>query len=270
MRAWLFSPGHEQRKVEKALRLGVPVVLDWEDGVPAGAKELARKVTSELVQAIPPTGPMYVRLNGEKSPWFTEDIEVLSRIPGVGIMLPKAESPEAVELLGSLGRRVVPMIETPLGLENALVLASAHPNVERLAFGYLDYLASIGARWTVEGETLLYARSRLVLVSRLAGVGAPLDGVYPYLNDLEGLRAEARQARDIGFFGKLVVHPSHLLVVEEAFAPSEEERRLVETLEAALADAQAQGKGSVRLPDGRFADAALLAWAKSVLRGEEG
>ncbi|MBT9258892.1 MAG: CoA ester lyase [Clostridiales bacterium] len=270
--AFLFAPGHEPRKLEKALRLGVAVIADWEDGVPPQAKEEARHTTLDLLQQLPQGIPVYVRLNPATSPYFEDDVKWLTRLPeAIGCVLPRAEDPRTIARLGDLGRRVIPLIETPAGLYRARELAQAHPHVERLALGYLDYLAEIGGRWIPTGEPLLLARSWLVLVSRLASIGAPLDGVYPHLEDLAGLKAEAEMARNLGFYGKLAVHPHQLPVIEEAFRPSPEEIRWAEEVVRRYREAMEQGKGAIRL-EGQLVDPPVYRKALDILeaggRGE--
>lgn len=272
MRAWLFVPGHDARKLRKALALeGVRVVVDWEDGVPAEAKGLARTNTEETLNAFPGT-QVYLRLNSLGTPMGQEDLEWLAahrHLPLAGLVLAKAEEPALLWQVGeAFPWALIPLVETARGLVRSVQLAEAHPRVERLALGYLDLLANLRAHWASQGGMLAWVRAQLVVASRAAGKKGPVDGVYPWLDDPQGLEADAREARSMGFSGKFVVHPAHIPVVERAFAPGEEEEEFLRMVEEALEEARRQGQGAVRLPDGRFADPAVLAWAKGLV--EEG
>lgn len=273
MRAWLFVPGHEEAKLKKALARAKVVVIDWEDAVPNEAKCLARELTLRALEK-PLETRVLVRVNPLGTTDGAEDQEWLAAHPDLflgGVMVAKAEDPEALASLGeTLPFPLVPLVETAHGLVRAYELARAHPRVERLALGYLDLLADLGARWSPEGGVLDWARCQLVLASRAAGRKSPLDGVYPLLNNPEGLKAEARRARDLGFFGKLVVHPDHVALVEEVFSSETAETAdLFRTMAQALEEAKRQGKVTARLPDGRFVDPAVLAWAKKLAEGGE-
>jgi len=271
MKAWLFVPGHEEAKLKKAFARANVVVVDWEDAVPKEAKSLARELTLETLKK-PLETRVLIRINPLGTPEGTEDQEWLAAHRDLflgGVMVAKAEVPEALTSLGeALPFPLIPLVETARGLVQAYELARAHPRVERLALGYLDLLADLGARWTPEGGVLDWARCQLVMASRAAGRKGPLDGVYPFLDDLEGLKAEARRARDLGFSGKLVVHPAHVAPVEEAFFS--EAVDLAQAMAQALEEAKRQGKAAARLPDGRFVDPAVLAWAKRLAEGGEG
>lgn len=268
MRTWLFVPGHDDKKVAKALQSGADaVIIDWEDAVPVAAKAVARERTRELLeqQHLP---FVVVRVNGAKSDAFAEDLAALRGLPLGAVMLAKAESPEDVAACAAAGFALIALVESALGVEEALALARAHERVERLAFGSLDFLADIGASWTPDGEALLYARSRLVSCSRAAGLEPPLDGVWPRLEDEAGLARDAKLARALGFGGKLLVHPRQLAVVSEAFAPSEDELERARRIVRAAAGAETGG--ALRL-GGEMIDPPVVRWARQLLEasGEE-
>jgi citrate lyase subunit beta/citryl-CoA lyase len=209
---------------------------------------------------------VFIRVNAPGSKDFLRDLTSLKALNPDGVMVPKAERPELLELLWATGRNVVLLIETALGLERAPDLARALPGLlERLAFGYLDFVADIGANWTITGEALLYARSRIVLASRIGSLEPPLDGVYPTLDDAGGLEEECRAAKVLGFGGKMIVHPKHIAAVQGAFAPTQEEldraRGILEAFEAASKSGQ-----GVLVHQGRFVDRPVVLWAERVLR----
>ena len=258
-RSYLFVPGTRPDRFEKALGSGADaVILDLEDAVSVAEKDEARGAISAWLS---PERPAYVRVNGASTEWFRDDLDAVAR-PGLsGILLPKAEEPRQISDAAALlpdEATVVPILETALGIWDARPLAAAH-RVERLAFGTLDFTLDVGVDG--EGKELLYARSRLVLASRVAGILPPLDGVTAALEDPDRLAADVDRARRLGFGGKLCIHPRQVEAVNRGFSPSETEvsraRRIVEAAETA-------GTGAFRV-DGEMVDRPVLERARSVL-----
>ncbi len=262
-RSYLFVPGTRPDRFEKALRSGADaVILDLEDAVSVAEKDEAREAISAWLS---PEHPAYVRVNGASTEWFRDDLGAIAR-PGLsGVLLPKAEEPAQISEAASLltdEATIVPILETGLGIWEARTLAAAR-RVERLAFGALDFALDVGIHG--EGEELLYARSRLVLASRVAGIPPPLDGVTAALDDPDRLAADVDRARRLGFGGKLCIHPRQVGAVNRGFSPSEAEvswaRRVVEAAETA-------GTGALRV-DGEMVDRPVLERARSVLESIE-
>jgi citrate lyase subunit beta / citryl-CoA lyase len=201
-----------------------------------------------------------VRVNGAETPWFQDDI-AMARAPGVaGIVLPKVERMEEGLIAACVAaqKAILPMIESAVGLSNVGLIALAG-GVARLIFGSLDFQQDLG----IDGDDLelLAYRSQLVLVSRLAGLAAPVDGVSTVLHDPESLRASALRARRQGFGGKLCIHPAQIAVVNAAFAPSEQQlswaRRVLE--------AAGHSKGAAVAVDGAMVDRPLILKARAIL-----
>jgi citrate lyase subunit beta/citryl-CoA lyase len=262
-RTYLFVPGDRPDRFEKARQSGADaVILDLEDAVQSAHKDLAREAVASWLS---PTRPVYVRINGTGTPWFERDLEVVG-LPGVlGVVLPKAEHPEqvaqvAAHLTGEA--QVLPLLETALGIWNAGVLAQA-PRVERLAFGSVDFQLDTGI--SGEQEELLYARSRLVLASRVASILPPVDGVTMALDDLARLREDVARARRLGFGGKLCIHPKQVELINQGFAPTEAERAWARRV---LEAAETTGAGALRF-DGELIDRPVIERAKSILAQAE-
>jgi citrate lyase subunit beta/citryl-CoA lyase len=258
-RSYLFVPGNRPDRFEKARQSGADaVILDLEDAVQSTDKDLAREAVASWLS---PTRPVYVRINGLGTLWFERDLEVVG-LPGViGIVLPKAELAEQVaevvaRLTGEVG--VVPLVETSLGIWNVRALAQA-PHVERLAFGAVDFQLDTGI--SGEQEELLYARSRLVLASRVALILPPVDGVTMALDDLTRLRDDVARARRLGFGGKLCIHPKQMETINQGFAPTEEEQTWAKRV---LEAAEATGAGALRL-NGELIDHPVIDRARSIL-----
>jgi citrate lyase subunit beta/citryl-CoA lyase len=253
-RSYLFVPGNRPERFAKAYSSGADaVIIDLEDAVPPGERAAARANAAAWVS---PEHPVLIRVNGAASEWFGDDI-AMCRMPGVaGIVLPKAERTEDIE---RIGKPVLPIIETARGFWNASALAHT-PNVERLMFGSIDFQVDLGING--EGEELLYFRSQLVLVSRLADLPAPVDGITAVFDSADPVRADTQRARRLGFGGKMCIHPKQIATVNECFGPTPEEaawaRRVIE--------AAATAGGAAISLDGEMIDRPVVARALEILK----
>jgi citrate lyase subunit beta / citryl-CoA lyase len=292
-RSYLYAPGSAPAVMRKALEAGSDaVVLDLEDAVAADAKAMARaEVAAVLAERAgarcagggdrgarkPSFRPdVHVRINRAGDRYLDADLDAVVR-PGLdAIRLPKAESPAAIVAVAARldrlererdltpGRiRLYPTVESALGAVSIAALLTATPRVVRAAIGTADLLADLGAVGDDELATL-HVRSELVLQSRAAGVGPPIDSVHTDLNDEVGLRAGAEHARALGFHGKSVIHPRQLEVVHDVFTPTDEEVARARRIVATMATASREGRGAVKI-DGAFIDAAIVARARAVL-----
>lgn len=212
----LFVPANRPERFKKAAASGADaVILDLEDAVPSEAKQEARR----SLHLDFTDGPVLVRVNGVGTVWHIDDAAVISSLPIAGVVLPKAEMGRPLRSLAAdLGARlpIIALIETACGLRDALEIA-ALPGIERLAFGSVDFCPDLGCAHT--HEALLSARSSLVLASRLAGRSPPLDGVTTSVDDVDLVRREARYSRDLGFGGKLAIHPHQVGAIFAGFDP---------------------------------------------------
>jgi citrate lyase subunit beta/citryl-CoA lyase len=257
-RTFLFVPGTRPERFAKAAATAADLVIaDLEDAVAEEEKASARSAVAQWLAA---EGRAAVRVNGTASPHHREDIAALAGLPGlVAVVVPMADDPAALaslhEQLGE-GVAIVALIETALGLVRVQELAAA-PGVRRLAFGHLDFAADLDA--STDDETMLLARSTLVLASRAAGLPGPVDGVTTALDDPAVTTADAGRARRLGFAGKLCIHPRQVALVNAAFSPSEEDvawaRRVIE----------AAGAGGAVRVDGHMVDAPVLLKAQAIL-----
>jgi citrate lyase subunit beta/citryl-CoA lyase len=283
LRSLLFTPANRPRFVEKAGAWGADaIIFDLEDSVPPAEKAQARAAAAAAVQRWAGQ-TLYLRVNpvAARMPFVEalglEDIAA-AVTPGLhGIVLPKAEAAQDVQAadraltaaeqrtglpVGSL--EIIPLIETARGVWDCLEILQASPRVRRAGFGALDLLHDLGMRWAGTSDTLLYARTRLVLASRVAGCAPPIDTVYPLLDDLHGLEQEARLARRLGFSGKMCVHPRQVPVVNTVFSPAPDEIAWAQRVMAAFAEAEARGEGSISV-DGTLVDYPVVHMARRVL-----
>jgi citrate lyase beta subunit len=266
-RSLLFAPGNDERKLEKALAAGADaVVADLEDAVPATEKEAARTVARRVLGGAATASLVAVRVNAAGTEHWGADLQAVADLELDALVLPKA-TPEAVGALGPDGPPVVAIVETALGVRHAYETARL-PRVAALVLGAVDLGLELGLEPRADGQEVLYARSRLVLESAAAGLRSPFDLVHVDTRDDEGLEAEARLARSLGFRGKACIHPAQVAIVNRVFSPTGEERerarRVVEAYERGLAD----GRGAVAL-DGEMIDLPLVERARRILAETE-
>jgi citrate lyase subunit beta/citryl-CoA lyase len=284
MRSILFVPGHRESWPAKAVAAGADgVILDLEDSVPVNLKEQAREVTAASIRSLA-AGPrrigVYVRLNALETGMTGDDLERIA-IPGLnGVLLPKNFGPRDIiacdALITHFERRngVTPgAIEIVVSLETAQAYAScedilaASPRVATLFAGTAkdaDVSRSIGFQFTPQGLETLYLRSRALLAVRASGRQFSWVGLWQDLNDIEGARQFAIHNRQLGFTGMVAIHPSHIAIANEVFAPSEQDvvfySGMIETFEKA----EAQGIAAV-LYEGQHIDYAHVKTAREVI-----
>jgi len=256
-RSYLFVPGNRPERFDKACAAGADaVIIDLEDAVAPPHKAAARDAVAGWLS---PQRPVLLRINGADSEWFADDLR-LCQLPGVaGIVLPKAEQTSVLQQLVAANpdALLLPLIETAQGFWNALQLARG-PSVQRLMFGSIDFQLDLG----IEGDddALLFFRSQLVLVSRLAEIGAPVDGVTTALGDGGQLQADTARARRLGFAAKLCIHPAQVAAVNAGFSPSDDEAAWAQRV---LAAAQASQGAAVAL-DGKMIDRPVILRAERI------
>jgi citrate lyase subunit beta/citryl-CoA lyase len=284
-RSVLFMPGANARAMDKAKSLPADVVIfDLEDAVAPDAKAPARAQVAAVVRA---GGygrrEVVVRVNELGSPCGRADLAAVATAGPDAVLLPKVESSGVVhEALAVLDAHGAPatlvvwcMLETPRGILNAPTIATASPRVAALVVGTSDLTKDLHARHTRDRLPLLTSLELCVLAARAAGV-AVLDGVHLDLADEAGFEAACRQAAELGFDGKTLIHPKQVAKANEIFAPTAADVASARRIIVAHADAVAQGRG-VAVIDGRLIEnlhvedarrVAALAEAIAALEGD--
>jgi citrate lyase subunit beta/citryl-CoA lyase len=267
LRSWMFVPGDRQRMIDKAMGLSVDaIMMDIEDGVTPTEKEAARRQIGASLDQLAPrlkdgalrTPARYVRINAVGSDRMHHDLEAVVR-PGLeGLVVPKVDRPDQVEavedLLGRLEAahhisgtvRLLIAIESPIGMFNALQIASSSERIIGLIFGAEDYCREMNLPLRREGEAseLIYARSHLAMAAAAAHVQC-VDGVWTDLQDPEGLKRYAAQARRLGMSGMSLIHPSQIADVNAAFTPTPEDVAYAQEVLEAFEAARIRGEGAV-------------------------
>jgi citrate lyase subunit beta/citryl-CoA lyase len=281
LRSLLFAPGNHARKLEKVGGFGSDaIVLDLEDAVADAEKTAAREPVRAALPTYASPTIVFVRVNGAQTGRLEDDIRAVVSPDLDGLMIPKVESPETLtdvdRLVGDLEAerglpsghiRLLGLIETARGLVRCEEIAlTAPPRLLTIVFGLGDFSVDIGVELTADATEVLYGRSRVVVAARAARLQPPLDGPWLDLQDIDGLVTDTLRSRQLGFQGRVVVHPpqvAHVLRAYSELSPEEAERaqRVVEAFEAA----EATGSASIQV-DARFIDYPLYARAKEKLR----
>ena len=244
-RSFIFTPGLRPDMYPKALASGADIVcVELEDGIaPADKAEARTKAMALFEQPQADDGvERMVRVNSLRERAGIEDMHavIASATPPPALMLPKVRTPDEVRLVDDLlseaghSTRLHVIIETNAGLEAAHEIARCSGRLEALFFGGVDMAAELRCR--NEWEPLLYARSRVVHAAAGAGLDV-IDVPYLDLDDPDGMRVAAEQARDLGFSGKGAIHPRQIAALNTVFTPSPDEvrraRRIIDEFEQA-------------------------------------
>jgi citrate lyase subunit beta/citryl-CoA lyase len=254
------------------------VIIDLEDAVPLSEKDAARILVKRFLENYTERNKeVLIRINPLDSKWGYDDLKVVLPALPDGIRLPKADTPEIVERLDTLltefeeeleldiGRfRILPSIESALGILNVKGIARTSNRVFALAFGAEDYTVSMGIERTSGGEELFNARTRVLWAAKAAGIQA-IDTIFSDVNDMEGLRRETELIKRLGYTGKSLVNPRQIDVVHEVFAPKQEEIDYALQVIDAIKRARLMGTGVISL-GGRMIDAPVVKRAVRVLR----
>lgn len=281
----MYVPGGDARKLAK-LETFAPnsFIIDLEDAVALGAKADARLKVRSFLDAYEGGHQLWVRVNAIETGLIMEDIATVITPATAGLVVPKVESARTLHivdwlvgemerkaglLLGSL--KLMPLLETVVGLARINEIIEASQRTTCLAFGAGDYSRDIGIDWpqpnTVPNPLILAAKVRLVEASRAHGLLAPHDGVFPDIYDSDGLAKEASLAHELGFGGKHAIHPGQIERIRRCFSPSESQLNWAHKVVSAFAESEARGIASLHV-DGRFVDYAVANRAKQVLASE--
>ncbi|MEF8784868.1 MAG: CoA ester lyase [Haloarculaceae archaeon] len=269
-RSVLFTPGDQPDKLRSAPTSGADVVVfDLEDAVAPAEKNHARSVVNDVLHDIDPDCEVCVRVNPTGIAADDDLGAVLAGDPRLdSVMLPKVSDADDVETLRRLLDEhdadvpVLALVESAAGVLHAESIATANA-VDALLFGAEDYAADVGASRTADGTEVIYARQRVVAAASAAGVDA-IDTLYTDFEDTEGLRRDTERGIEMGYDGKMVIHPRQVTVVNDAFTPSDERIAWAERILAARDEADTEGRG-VFTVDGEMIDAPLVAQAERIV-----
>ena len=264
-RSVLFAPGDQPDKLRKAPDSGADVVVfDLEDAVAPGEKARARETVNDALHELDPDCELCVRVNPTGIA-ADDDLAVLDGSPRLdSVMLPKVDDADDVETLDRLLAEhdadlpVLALVESAAGVLHAEAIANTRAT-DAVLFGAEDFAADVGATRTDAGTEVLYAREHVVLAA-----SAAIDTLYTDYEDTDGLREDTRRGIEMGYDGKMTIHPRQVAVVNDAFTPDEEEIVWAERVVDARDEAADAGK-AVFSVDGEMIDAPLIAQAERIL-----
>jgi citrate lyase subunit beta/citryl-CoA lyase len=268
--------------MEKALGYGADaLIFDLEDAVPLSDKTTARSMVAHALDTFHHRGPVLtVRINALDTGMAGDDIDAIVREGLTAIVAPKVETPQDVAMLDTLLTQreqradlpqgqieIYPTLETAKGIYHAYQIATCCarlPTVAATAGPGGDTARSLGYTWTKQGTETLYLRSKVLLEARAAGVTYPLIASWFDIADLDGLRADTRLNRQLGYRGQIVIHPSHVPIVNETFTPTAEELAYHQGLLKAMEEAERQGVAAVTYA-GSMVDIAMVKTSRQIL-----
>ncbi len=279
-RALLFMPGDDMKKIRKGASLDVDcIIMDLEDGVALSQKEEARYTVREALLAEDldfGASERLVRLN-PPSQWQADDLAVTIEGNPDGYVLPKVESAYDVQLVAAalteyerqmgyrIGRiKLMAIIESALGVVNLKEIAQSDSRLVALMFGAEDFSSDVGATRSIEGREVFYGRSAVVVHAAAYGLQA-IDTPYVDLNHIDGLITDTSQAMQLGYTGKLAIHPKQIAPIVAVFMPTDDQIAFAQQLIEAHHLFQASGAGVFNY-QGKMVDMPMIRAAEHVLR----
>ena len=284
-RTLLFTPANHARRVSKALSLDADaVILDLEDAVANSEKIGARK---DAITAIKSTSrpKIYVRVNALDTQWTLGDLQAVVG-PGLyGVVLPKVQGPEDIEtvdwLLANLEREqglnigsidLLTIIETAKGfsnlnkifLEHRYRSSNQYQRVKRFTFGAGDFCNDVGMLWTSSERELDVVRNTCIVAARAANLEPPIDTVWIHLKDHQGLESSVVRSLNLGFQGRLCIHPDQVVITNQVFTPSADEVLRANKIIDSFLEAEKKGLAAIQV-DGMFVDYPILYKAQKIL-----
>lgn len=281
LRSAMFVPGYTRKFLEKAREFPCDaLLLDLEDSVPTPYKHDARRYIREFLDAGSFTQQTFIRVNDIESGLLTKDLEATLHQNTVGFMFTKVRDEKDVtyfdKLLGQyehdlgfeIGKfKMLPLIETGSAILRAYQIATASSRMLGLAFGGEDYLTDLDGLHKEHGTSLIVPRSLIVIAARSAHLDV-LDTPYLDIRNAEGFRKEVELARELGFSGQLLIHPSQIGIANEVFSPTEAEISEAQRIVEAINSSSQKGQGTTLL-DGKLIGPPMLKRALNVLHKAE-
>lgn len=276
-RTMFFVPGNAPGKIAKAEIYGEDsIVFDLEDAVSIYEKDAARDLVCEYLSDYRPDCRVGIRINGQDTPYYEEDVRALVPLKPDFLRLPKSETAKNILDLDALLTecekaagievgtiRIAATIETALGVYNAYEIASASPRVFAIGLGAEDFRADMRMVRSETAEEILFARNQISLCAHAAKV-IPMDYVNSNFKDPEGFKADVAFGKKLGYTCKSCIHPNQIPLVHEVYTPTDKEIEQAKKVVAVYDEAMANGSGVVAL-DGKMIDMPIVIRARAAL-----
>jgi len=245
------------------------LIIDLEDAVALSEKDAARTLVREYINSFETKTDIFIRINPLDSPYFYDDLEGIKDLDIEGIVLPKAGI-QPMEKLdeyleeNQLDFKIIALVETALGLELALDIVQRSDRVIGIFLGAEDLTLDLGAKRTKESKEIEYARSRIIAAAKAAGIQA-IDTPFTDTDDMEGLKVDTLNAKDLGMTGKAVINPRHVEDVNELFSPTQEEVDYAIRVVEGVKVANEKGLGAFSI-EGKMIDKPIILRALNTLK----
>jgi citrate lyase subunit beta/citryl-CoA lyase len=275
-RSLLFVPGNNPRFLEKAKTIQADIVcFDLEDSVTDSEKKNARILIKEALKSrLQYTSDLYVRTNSPISGKIPEDLQEIIQKGIDGIVIPKVNNSrellKIIKIMSSLEKKrklqpisIIPSIESAEGVVNTYDIASCNKRVIAVVFGVFDLLNDLGIEYTKQPEGAKYARSKIPVDAKAAGVYA-IDAIWQDLNDKEGLKEDCTIGKILGYVGKSIIHPDQIPIAHNAFAPNKAELEWAQKVCDVYVESTKRGRGAT-VVDGKMIDEVHYKRAKALL-----
>ncbi|MFJ3217577.1 HpcH/HpaI aldolase/citrate lyase family protein [Kitasatospora sp. NPDC086801] len=268
-RSFLYVPGHQPERIERAYASQADaVILDLEDAVPVWEKDRAREIVAGYT-AKPTVKPTYVRVNGIGTGRCLDDVAAVVGSGLEGVRMAKVGHPDDVRRVASALERagssatIHLLIESARALENVYGLAIAARAVSMLGLGESDLRADL--RTGLEGPTMDASRARVVIASRAAGLPSPCQSVWPEPRDPEGLLRSCLHGKNLGFVGRMAIHPAQLPIIHDVYTPTTGEIKDAQEICEAAELAHENNASVVITAKGRLVAPPIIANARQTL-----
>jgi len=275
-RSLIFVPGNNPRFLEKAKTLAADIVcFDLEDSVPDSEKKNARKFIKEALNSRSEYSPaVFVRTNSPISGLIKDDLQMIVQKGIDGIVIPKVNSTNDLKLIEKMLKELekkrklkqtelIPSIESAEGVVNSYQIASYSKRVSALIFGVFDLLNDMGIEYTKQPEGAKYARRKIPIDAKAAGVTA-IDAIWQDLKDQKGLEKDCLIGKSLGYGGKSIIHPDQISVTHKVFHPNKTEIDWARKVCAVYKKLTKKGKGATTI-DGKMIDEVHYKQARSIL-----
>ncbi len=276
-RSLIFVPGNNPRFLEKEKSLSADIVcFDLEDSVPDKEKKKARTlIKSALKKRNQYLSSVFARTNSPDSNKIEADLKEIVQKGIDGIVIPKVNSAKEIKkiekTISSLekkrkirGIRLIPSIESALGVMNCYEIASASKRIDAIVFGIFDLLNDIGIEYTKGNPPgAKYSRYKVPVAAAAAGVYA-IDGIWQDIKDTSGLKKDCEVGKSLGYVGKSVIYPDQIRTVHKIFHPNKTEISWAKKVCNVYKKSTKKGKGAV-VVDGKMIDEVHYKRAKALL-----
>ena len=271
-RSPLFVPGIATKRFANARASGADTILfDLEDSVPLDAKEQAREyVCAALGEGGFSDSEPAVRINAPGTPYHEDDLRAVAAAGARAVMVPKSERVENLQAAAAIldeleaPARILALLETPLGVVRALEVGESTPRVDALCFGHADFALEMGVPADDPASGVLYhARCAVAVAARACSV-QPVDNVCLAVRDEQAFRRDVEVGIQLGFEGKLCIHPAQVTIANELYTPTPEQVEYARRVVSGWQAARAQGLGVFTL-DNKMVDAPLVRAQERVL-----